>query len=104
MKKFSQIIKTAALVFVSAVFTSQCFAQSSARSASEINEQSRKYMELMNGVYDFVQRNYVDEVDPEVLYRGALKGMLDALGDPYTLYLDNSTFRGLSDTTKGTFG
>ena len=104
MKKFSQIIKIAALVFVSAVFTSQCFAQSSARSASEINEQSRKYMELMNGVYDFVQRNYVDEVDPEVLYRGALKGMLDALGDPYTLYLDNSTFRGLSDTTKGTFG
>ena len=104
MKKFSQIIKIAALVFVSAVFTSQYFAQSSARSASEINEQSRKYMELMNGVYDFVQRNYVDEVDPEVLYRGALKGMLDALGDPYTLYLDNSTFRGLSDTTKGTFG
>lgn len=59
---------------------------------------------MMNGVFDFVQRNYVDEVDPETLYTGALKGMLSALNDPYTIYLDNSTFRSLNDTTKGKFG
>ncbi len=46
----------------------------------------------------------MDEVDPEVLYRGALKGMLSELGDPYTLYLDKTTSRSLSDTTSGQFG
>ena len=58
----------------------------------------------MNGIFDFVQKNYVDDVDPAVLYRGALKGMLEALEDPYTLYLDTSTMRSLSDTTEGKFG
>ncbi len=61
-------------------------------------------MELMNGVFDFVQRNYVDEVNAEVLYHGALKGMLEALNDPYTLYLEPNAMRSLSDTTEGAFG
>lgn len=104
MKKLSRHIKTFFVILLTAVFASQCFASSSSKTASDSNKQSQQYMELMNGVFDFVQRNYVDEVDPEVLYRGALKGMLEALNDPYTLYLDSSTFRSLSDTTKGQFG
>lgn len=61
-------------------------------------------MKKISAVFDYVQQNYVDEVDPKVLYEGALKGMLEALKDPYTLYLDPNTMRDLSDTTAGTFG
>ncbi|MDE7392599.1 MAG: peptidase S41, partial [Treponemataceae bacterium] len=86
------------------IFASQCFAQSSAQSSKNSARESRQYMEMMNGIFDFVQKNYVDEVDPAVLYRGALKGMLESLEDPYTLYLDTSTMRSLSDTTEGKFG
>jgi carboxyl-terminal processing protease len=51
-----------------------------------------------------VWRQYVDVVDPEVLYQGAMKGMLDAVGDPYTTYLDSEMMRDLNDVTKGNFG
>lgn len=86
------------------IFASQCFAQSAAQSSKNTARDSRQYMEMMNGIFDFVQKNYVDDVDPAVLYRGALKGMLESLEDPYTLYLDTSTMRSLSDTTEGKFG
>ena len=90
--------------FLLSIFASQCFAESSASSSKNTAKESRQYMEMMNGIFDFVQKNYVDEVDPAVLYRGALKGMLEALEDPYTLYLDTSTMRSLNDTTEGKFG
>ncbi len=107
MKNFDSIMKrvnSILLILVIALFASQCFAQSSSKSATEKSSQSRQYMELMNGVFDFVQRNYVDEIDPQVLYEGALKGMLEALKDPYTVYLDKSSFRNINDTTSGSFG
>ena len=100
MKRLNSIL----LIFIIALFASQCFAQSSSPSAKEEANKSRQYMELINGVFDFVQKNYVDEVDPQVLYEGALKGMLEAFKDPYTVYLDKSSFRNLNDTTSGSFG
>ena len=107
MKNFDSIMKrlnSILLIFIIALFASQCFAQSSSPSAKEEANKSRQYMELINGVFDFVQKNYVDEVDPQVLYEGALKGMLEAFKDPYTVYLDKSSFRNLNDTTSGSFG
>lgn len=50
---------------------------------SEVTD-SQMYMQILNNVFAFVERNYVDSVDPKVLYEGALKGMLEALEDPYT--------------------
>ena len=100
MKRVNSVL----LIFVIALFASQCFAQSSSNSASEKSNKSRQYMELMNSVFDFVQRNYVDEIDPQVMYEGALKGMLESLKDPYTVYLDKSSFRNINDTTSGSFG
>ena len=60
-------------------------------------------MKTINSVFDFVQQNYVEELDPKILYEGALKGMLNAIGDPYTLYLDADAMRDLTDTTEGAF-
>ena len=61
-------------------------------------------MEVMNFVFDFIQQNYVDEVEAQTLYEGALKGMMESLKDPYTVYLDKSSFRNIKDTTSGSFG
>ncbi len=87
--------------FVISICASQCFAQSSADTNRTSNFQ---YLKMFNSVFEFVQQNYVDEVDPKVLYEGALKGMMEAFDDPYTSYLDEATMRDLSDTTKGNFG
>lgn len=102
-KKSIRFIVIGAVIVILAVFASNCFALSSS-SEKKDTAKSKEYMELMNGVFDFVQKNYVDDVDPEILYKGALKGMLEALNDPYTLYLDTSGFRSLTDTTSGQFG
>jgi carboxyl-terminal processing protease len=55
-------------------------------------------------VFRFVQENYVDEVDPNVLVDGALKGLFDSLGDPHSAYLTAEEMRDLDDTTTGRFG
>ncbi|MCL1818078.1 MAG: S41 family peptidase [Spirochaetaceae bacterium] len=59
---------------------------------------------LLQYVFDFVEKNYVDEVDPEVLAEGAFKGIFESLGDPHSAYLSASDLRGLRDTTSGEFG
>lgn len=105
MKKFNFNVKTM-LVIASSVlvllFTSQCFALSSLSGDKKVS--SFQYMKNFNQVFDYVLQNYVDELDPKLLYEGALKGMLDSIGDPYTLYLDSDYMRDLNDTTSGNFG
>lgn len=96
--KFWKIVFTS--VFI--LFTTQCFAESTVDRDSKIS--SYQYLKKLNSVFDFIQKNYVDELDPEILYQGALKGMMDAIGDPYTLYLDSDAMRDLNDTTAGSFG
>ncbi len=97
MKKFLKLFSAVLLLC-----SSQCFAESSVEGDSKVT--SYQYIKKINQVYDFVQQNYVDEIDPKILYEGALKGMLDAIGDPYTLYLDSDYMRDLNDTTAGNFG
>ncbi len=97
MKKIIRVISALALLC-----SFQCFAESSVENDTKIT--SFQYVKKLNSVFDFVQQNYVDEIDPKILYQGALKGMLDAIGDPYTLYLDEDYMRDLSDTTSGSFG
>lgn len=56
-------------------------------------------------IFDFVQKNYVDEskTDSRALVEGALKGLFEALEDPYSAYLTGSDLRALEDTTTGEF-
>jgi len=61
-------------------------------------------LELINTLYYYIQQNYVEEVDPEILYEGAIKGMLEALDDPYSVYMPKDEWRSLKDTTVGSFG
>ena len=70
------------------------------------DRKEERFFQLFQYVFSFVENNYVDEVDPKVLYEGAMKGMLDSLKDPYTTYIDTESILGLSlkDTTNGSFG
>ncbi len=62
-------------------------------------------MELLESVYEMLKTDYVDEVDPELLYKSAMEGMLNSLQDPYTSYIYKNTSVGydLQDTTSGVF-
>lgn len=51
-----------------------------------------------------VRDNYVEPVDSEKLFDGATTGMVKALGDPYSAYLDKKSFSEITDLTVGVFG
>ena len=55
-------------------------------------------------VFDFIQRNYVEEVDPDALFKGAMSGMFSALEDPYSVFLSESEMKDMNDLTEGSFG
>lgn len=96
MKKTVLKFVAAGLIFASGF----CFAETIRNSKAKKNE----YMNLISSVFDFIDRNYVDEVDPKVLYEGAMRGLLSSLDDPHTTYLDAHDWSSLNDTTKGDFG
>lgn len=54
--------------------------------------EDRNLQELI-GAYNNLIDNYYDEVDANALIKGAINGMYQVVGDPYTTYLDeNSTY------------
>lgn len=65
---------------------------------------TERAVDVFESVLRFVQENYVDEVDTDVLLEGALEGLFESLDDPYSAYLDADEMRGLTDTTTGEFG
>ncbi len=92
-------------VFVTgfALMNSAVYAQTPSKTQSDaiVNQQ---YIELVRNVFAFVLQNYVEEVDAEKLYKGALEGLMNAFDDPYTQYMDTSDQRSITDTTSGQFG
>lgn len=64
------------------------------------NEQYEKFFALK----DYLQKNYYKELNEEQLIEGAIKGMFDSIGDPYTQYMDVKEFGDLMTTTQGSYG
>jgi len=71
---------------------------------STSSAEDRRYAEKFEQILSFVSKNYVDEVDRQKLFDGAMKGLFSSLGDPYSLYLSSGEMMSLTDTTTGEFG
>lgn len=56
-------------------------------------------------VWDLVSKEYVDKkaVDPQKMYYGAIKGMVNALGDPYTTFLPPEEQKATREELGGSF-
>ena len=51
-----------------------------------------------------VKSRYVEDVPTETLMMGAIKGMVSALGDPHSVYMDGKMFKEFMIETEGSFG
>ncbi|EED29997.1 S41 family peptidase [Borreliella garinii] len=68
------------------------------------NKLSRSsYEQMMIQAFEFVRENYVEPVNDEVIFEGALKGIFQALGDPYSQYLAKKDLEEISKTTVGDY-
>ncbi|MDA8161832.1 MAG: S41 family peptidase [Desulfobacteraceae bacterium] len=59
-------------------------------------------LKLFATVFDLVQKNYVEDVNPQKLIYGAIQGMLSSL-DPHSSFLTPDEYKELQVETKGTF-
>ncbi|MDR2784759.1 MAG: peptidase S41, partial [Treponema sp.] len=63
------------------------FASAPRAAAQSGNQGSEKYLSIIQNIFEFIQKRYVEDVDPQKLYEGAMDGMFKALEDPYTAFL-----------------
>ena len=61
-------------------------------------------LEKLVELKEIIKKNYVDGADDETLMEGALKGMFQALGDPYSVYMTRQEFKNFTESTRGTYG
>ena len=65
-------------------------------------ETAYRKLKIFSDVLDIVQKNHIEEVKPEELISGAIKGMLSSL-DPHSSYLTPDEYNELHMDTSGSF-
>ncbi|MDR0553273.1 MAG: S41 family peptidase [Treponema sp.] len=68
-------------------------------------QDTKQYTSMLQTVFEFIRSHYVEEVDAKALYEGAMTGMFNALGDPYSTFLPESEMSDLSENViQGSYG
>ncbi|MFA5126437.1 MAG: S41 family peptidase [Patescibacteria group bacterium] len=87
-------------------FTSeQIISQASDELASIFGQNSGVNISLFKEVWDTIHQNYFDkgQVKDQALFYGALAGMVDALGDPHSVFFDPKSTKDFAQELKGSF-
>lgn len=67
-------------------------------------ESANQAMGKINTVYNALYYNYYKDVSQQKLVDGALNGMVEALGDPFTEYMNATESQELNESISGSFG
>jgi len=63
----------------------------------------KKTIDKIDELYGMIDKTYLETVDKETLREGLYKGMLESLGDPYSVYYNKEEFAEMMADTSGTF-
>lgn len=63
-----------------------------------------KSIEKLIGLKEYVKVHYVEGAEDNKLIEGAIKGMFESLGDPYSVYMTKEEFKNFNESTKGSYG
>ncbi len=66
-------------------------------------EPAHKYLDFFHQAYQIITSEYVDQPDNKKLFYGAIKGMIESLGDPFTRFLNEESTAELQEMTSGKF-
>jgi carboxyl-terminal processing protease len=67
------------------------------------NQSDTAQLEKVNQAYELILSRYVEQVDNEMLVEGAIQGMLSALEDPYSVYMNKETAQQFSQALESSF-
>jgi carboxyl-terminal processing protease len=70
---------------------------------AQAGEPAHKYLEFFHQTFQIITSEYVDQPDNKKLFYGAIKGMIDSLGDPFTRFLNEDSTAELQEMTSGKF-
>lgn len=101
MKKFHFIMLIFLVVFLSAGITTFALAfgdEKAVTAGAERNEFSKLYT-----AYDTLKNSYFEDVEQEDLINGAINGMVQALDDPYSDYMDTKEAKNFHESISSSF-
>ena len=94
------LIVLVAIIVVSVSFTTGCIIGFRTTTAAQSPD-----LDLINQAWEAIYQNYVDptKLDSATLSQGAVKGIVDAVKDPYSAYLDPATYKFFQTSLQGNF-
>lgn len=72
------------------------------KGSKNLSENIRDYRKFFI-IKNILEDTYNGEIDNKKLYDGAIKGMIDSLGDPYTVYMDKKEFQEFTLRSEGNY-
>jgi carboxyl-terminal processing protease len=103
-KKYPRLAWAALIVFFCAAILVASVPKAEAQGLPS-NADTRRYTAYMQSVFEFIQNHFVDSVDAQKLYEGAMNGMMAALGDPYSVFLAEKDMADLNQNViQGNYG
>ncbi|MDR1693700.1 MAG: S41 family peptidase [Lactobacillaceae bacterium] len=85
------------------VMTSSCASAGTNAAEKEINAETYELLNLFGEVLERSRNSYVEDVTDKKLIEAAINGMLTSL-DPHSSFLDEKSFKQMTEQTKGKFG
>ena len=71
---------------------------------SKTDYENLKDVEKLLGLKEYIKENYVEGAKDDALMEGAMKGVFEALEDPYSVYMTANEFKSMNESTSGNFG
>lgn len=99
LKKFSER-KTHLIILA---FSAGLFLGINFSFVASAGESAHKYLDFFHQTFQIITSEYVDQPDNKKLFYGAIKGMVDSLGDPFTRFLNEESAAELQEMTSGKF-
>ncbi|CAM3048161.1 S41 family peptidase [Filibacter tadaridae] len=108
LKPFSFVMLIFGLVLATVGVTFFALTTGEGKVVEVVNPQKPETMERaefkkLYEAYDEMETNYYDEIDESTIIDGAINGMIDALGDPYSDYLNEKEARQLNESISSSF-
>ncbi len=103
IKKFHFIMILFLLVFLTAGITAFALSFGDEKVVEKIQVQERKEFTKLYETYETIKSGYIEKVDQEKLVEGAINGMVEAIGDPYSDYMTAEETEDFNETISSTF-